>query len=113
MTVSLDVARKLAMRLPEVTEEPHFDLMSWRVRGKIFATVPPEANRLRVMLDEAEASEAVATLADGAELLRWGQRVSGVTLHLDALDGDDVAEVLEQAWRRRAPKTLVRQLDAR
>jgi len=35
-------ARRLALSLPEVTEQPHFDMASFRVRGKIFVTVPPE-----------------------------------------------------------------------
>ena len=111
MSVSLEAARALAFALPEVTEEPHFDLLSWRVRGKIFATVPPEPDRLRVMVGETEAVEVVAALAAGAELLRWGRRVSGVTLHLDAVNADDVGGLLESAWRRRAPKALTRALE--
>jgi len=35
--VKLIDARRLAMSLPEVTEEPHFEYTSFRVRGKIFA----------------------------------------------------------------------------
>jgi hypothetical protein len=39
-------ARRFALSLPEVTEEPHFDMSSFRVRGKIFVTVPPDGTRL-------------------------------------------------------------------
>jgi hypothetical protein len=35
-------ARRMALELPEVTEEPHFHLVSFRVHGKIFATLPPD-----------------------------------------------------------------------
>ena len=31
--------RRLALAQPEATEEPHFHLSSFRVQGKIFATV--------------------------------------------------------------------------
>ena len=34
--------RTFALALPETTEEPHFNYSSFRVRGKIFATVPPD-----------------------------------------------------------------------
>ena len=33
--------REFALSLPGATEEPHFDMSSFRVQGKIFATVPP------------------------------------------------------------------------
>jgi hypothetical protein len=33
--------RRLALSLPETTEEPHHDMTSFRVGGKIFATVTP------------------------------------------------------------------------
>jgi hypothetical protein len=105
-------ARRAALALPEVTEEPHFDLVSWRVRGKIFATVPPEPDRLRLFLDEVEARELAQANAGAFELLTWGQRVSGVTVDLAVADPAEVAELLEAAWRRRAPKRLVTAYDA-
>lgn len=36
--VSIDTLRKLALSFPEVTEEPHFEKTSFRVKKKIFAT---------------------------------------------------------------------------
>jgi predicted DNA-binding protein (MmcQ/YjbR family) len=33
-------AREFALSLPGTSEEPHFDMSSFRVKGKIFATVP-------------------------------------------------------------------------
>lgn len=53
-------ARWFALSLPEVTEEPHFDMSPWRVRGKIFATVPPDGQHLHVFVDEEETRAAVA-----------------------------------------------------
>jgi len=53
-------ARRLALSLPEVTEQPHFDMASFRVRGKIFVTVPPEGTRLHVFIDPLEVEGYVA-----------------------------------------------------
>src|SRR6266516_7807303 len=53
-------AHRLALALPEVTEEPHFDMASFRVRGKIFVTVPPEGTRLHVFIDPLEVEGYVA-----------------------------------------------------
>lgn len=43
-------ARDLALSFPGATEEPHHGMPSFRVRGKIFATVP-DGQHLRVMID--------------------------------------------------------------
>ena len=34
-----DQARRLALALPDVTEQPHFEMWSFRLVGKIFATM--------------------------------------------------------------------------
>lgn len=57
---TLDQARRFALSLPETTEEPHFDMSSFRVRGKIFATVPPDGEYLHVFVDEMEIDASVA-----------------------------------------------------
>lgn len=98
--------RSVALALPEVTEEPHFDLLSWRVRGRIFATVPNEPGRLRVFVDEGDVAEAVARDPAAYQELRWGKRLSGVVVVLSKAKHTDVIELLENAWRRKAPKRL-------
>jgi hypothetical protein len=52
--------RRLALSLPEVTEQPHFDMASFRVRGKTFVTVPPEGTLLHVFVDPLEVEGYVA-----------------------------------------------------
>jgi hypothetical protein len=110
--VNVAQARRFALSLPEVSEQPHFDMTSFRVRGKIFVTVPPDGRHLHVFVDEPEVRGAVA--ADGAafEELWWGKRLSGLRVVLAAADPVEVRELIEAAWRRKAPKRLVAELDA-
>jgi hypothetical protein len=68
----LDSARAFALSLPGSTEEPHFDMSSFRVRGKIFATVPPDDEHLHVFVDEGEVQAAVAEDTAAFEPLLWG-----------------------------------------
>ena len=65
-------ARRLALSLPEATEQPHFDMASFRVRGKIFVTVPPEGTRLHVFIDPLEVEGYVAQDPAAFEPLHWG-----------------------------------------
>jgi hypothetical protein len=103
--VSLAVARRMALSFPEVTEQDHHDMPSFRVQGKIFTTVP-DARHLHVMLDAFVTHAVVGSHPDACAELWWGQRLSGVRVNLDHADRDLLADLLEDAWLRRAPKRL-------
>ena len=106
-------ARKFALSLPEATEEPHFEKSSFRVRGKIFATVPEDQKHLNVFVDEHESRASVADDPSAFEELHWGVKLAGVRVTLANADSARVRELLEEAWRRKAPKRLVQVLDDR
>ena len=100
-------ARAFALSLPGASEEPHFDMTSFRVRGRIFATAPPDETRLHVFVDETDIHAYVAEDPDAFEPLLWGQKVRGIRVLLAAAPQDRVQELLSEAWRRKAPKRLV------
>jgi hypothetical protein len=108
---SLELARRLALALPEATEEPHFDMSSFRVRGKIFATAPPDGGHLHVFLDEDDAATWAAEDPAAFELLHWGKSVRGLRVRLAAASEGQLRELLTDSWRRRAPKKLAAGLD--
>ena len=103
--VTLAEARRLALALPETTEEDHHGIPSFRVRNKIFATVP-DGHHVRVMLDADATRAAVSDDPDAFAELWWGKKLSGVTVTLASADHRRVTELLEEAWRRVAPKRL-------
>jgi hypothetical protein len=107
--VGLDSAavRRLALALPEVVEADHHGRPSFRVAGRIIATLP-DAVAVNVMVDDDIAHAAAAGQPDSVELLWWGRRLSGVRIRLESASEDVVAELLEEAWRRRAPARLRR-----
>jgi hypothetical protein len=98
------LARLLA--LPGVTEADHHGRRSFRVGGgKVVATVP-EDGVLNVMVGEEVARAVTSGGADGVALLWWGKQLSGVRVELADADPDLLDELLDDAWRRRAPKAL-------
>ena len=107
MSVSAAGVRKLALAFPEATEQPHHDMTSFRVRGKIFATMPPEGGRLHVFLDEPEVSSYCAEFPSAVEELWWGKKLSGCRVLLRHCDRALVREMLAESWERRAPKSLL------
>jgi hypothetical protein len=108
--MKLSQVRKLALALPEVTEEPHFHLTSFRVRGKIIATAPPDEPSLNVMVGEAVREPVLAAHADCVEKLFWGKKVMGVRVDLRSAKSALVADLLRQAWRAKAPKSLLAEI---
>jgi hypothetical protein len=108
----LDRVREFALALPEATEEPHFEMTSFRVRGKIFATAPADEEHLHVFVDDGEVSACVAEDPAAFEPLRWGTKVRGVRISLVLAPADRVFELIEESWRRKAPRTVIAAFDA-
>src|SRR5439155_19096500 len=89
-TMDLEAARQFALSLPETTEEPHFEKASFRVRGKIFATVPADGEHLHIFVDEHAARALAAENPAAFEELWWGKRLTGVRVNLPAADEETV-----------------------
>jgi YjbR len=95
------------MALPEVTEEPHFDRGSYRVSGKIFATVASDGLSVNLFVDEPEADAALGASSGAVSVLRWGKCRRGVTLELAPARTPVVRPLVSEAWRQHAPATLL------
>jgi hypothetical protein len=104
--MTIDQVRKLALALPEVTEHDHWGNPSFRIRGRIFATVADEAH-VNVMIDPFDVDAVVREDPDTCEELWWGKEVRGVRVSLDDAGSTIVKTLLEAAWRRKAPKRLL------
>jgi hypothetical protein len=106
---SFAAVRALAMSLPEVTEQDHHGMNSFRVRNKIFATVPDPAH-IRIMVDEPEILAAVAEDETSCAPYSWGKRLACVVVSIDTVGPDLLRELLTEAWVRKAPASLARTL---
>lgn len=98
--------RRHALSLPEASEAPHFNYTSFRVVGKIFATMPPDGEHLHVFVGEEDRERALALEPGSIEKLFWGKRVAGLRIALKAAKPATVRTLLTEAWREKAPKRL-------
>ncbi len=94
------------MSLPEVTEEPHHNFGSFRVRGKIFITMPPDEQHIHVFVPEQEREQALAMYPLFTEKLLWGSKVLGVRVSLPQATPSAVKSLVLQAWQSKAPRVL-------
>ena len=82
-------------------EKDHHGFPSFRVAGRIFATLPDEGH-LDVMLEEADLRAERATHDDCCVAQLWGARLAALRVDLSAADEDRVRDWLADAWDRRA-----------
>jgi hypothetical protein len=100
--VDADEARALALALPGSSEQDHHGRPSFRVEGKIFATLWT-AKALNVMLLDDLILAAVATSPDVCSPRYWGKRLAAVRVDLDVADASLVGDLLQAAWSQRVP----------
>lgn len=98
--------RKLALALPEAAEQDHHGRPSFRVGGKIFATLW-DLDHVNLMLDEDGIRTTVEQDPRVCEDVWWGRRLAAVRLDLRGADAGALAELLEDAWEGKAPKRLL------
>lgn len=104
---SLPLLRSFALSLPEATEAPHFEKISFRIKGKIFATYDPGANTASLKLSLPD-QDVFSSGGDGAIAPvnnKWGAQ--GWTLvKLDVVHPALFQDALRCAYRAVAPKKL-------
>jgi hypothetical protein len=103
--VASDEARGIALSMPEAVEQDHHGRPSFRVAGKIFATLWNE-DWINVMLDEGGILSAVESAPDACEQIWWGKRLAAVGVALSRVEPDFLRDLLTDAWEHKAPQRL-------
>lgn len=106
--MKLETVRTAALALPETTEEPHHHFGSFRVRGKIFVTIPPDDEHIHVFVSEQDREIALATYPDFTEKLLWGGKVVGVRVALPRARVAVVKALVRQAYEHKSAKSAAR-----
>ncbi len=72
--MKMATVRKHALSLADATEEPHHHFGSFRVRGRIFVTLPPGDALIHVFLADDDRERAPAMYPEWAEKLMGAAR---------------------------------------
>lgn len=102
MAVTPEEARADALSLPETVEQDHHGRPSFRVGGRIFATLWRD-EQMNVMLDEGGILTAVEAAPLACTEVRWGKRLAAVGVSLPAVERDFLRDLLADAWEEKAP----------
>ena len=118
---SWDDVRRLALALPETSERLSRDRCQWRVKDKLFVwerplrpkelealgASAPDGPVLGARVEHLGAKEAL--LADDPKVFFTTPHFDGypaILVRLERIAGEDLEEVLTEAWLARAPRRL-------
>ncbi|MCP2094372.1 MULTISPECIES: MmcQ/YjbR family DNA-binding protein [Actinosynnema] len=104
--------RRIALSLPGVVERASYGTPGWRVSDRLFARLHEEDGVLVARCASEEEKRAlVAASPDRFFTTAHYDGHPHVLVRLGAVDEAELREVLTDAWRTRAPKRLVAELD--
>ena len=118
---SWDDVRRLALALPETSERLSRDRCQWRVKGKLFVwerplrpkelealgASAPDGPVLGARVEHLGAKEAL--LADDPKVFFTTPHFDdypAILVRLERIAGEDLEEVVTEAWLARAPRRL-------
>ncbi|CAM2781429.1 MmcQ/YjbR family DNA-binding protein [Saccharomonospora xinjiangensis] len=107
-----DDVEKLVSRLPGAEITTSYRTLAAKVGGRTFLRLRTEAEGWLVVMCELEEKEAM--LASGSPAFHTTSHYDGygaVLVDLAEIDETELGELVEQAWRIKAPVRLRKQLD--
>ncbi|MGW0823483.1 MmcQ/YjbR family DNA-binding protein [Streptomyces sp. NPDC002845] len=100
--------RRIALSLPDTMEKIAWSMPTFRVSGKMFATLPEDETSIAVRCPKEERDELVLAepgkfwIADHEAGFAW------VRVRLAALEDEaELRDVLADSWRQAAPSRLL------
>lgn len=113
MGVDHDDIREICLSMPEAFEKASYGgRPSWRTKSKMFTWIREKPEALVVWVESQEDKEAL--IASEPKKFFTTDHYDGhpiVLVNLDAIDKDEVTELLIESWRMRSPKKLVKAWD--
>jgi hypothetical protein len=103
--------RELALALPATTEKPSYGTPGFRVRDRLFARIREEG--VLVLWRESEEEKEALVEAEPEKFFTTPHYdgYPNILIRLEAVDLEELGELLEESWRLRAPSSTVERLD--
>jgi hypothetical protein len=110
--ITYDTVRDIALRLPEVQDSTSYGTPALKVRGKLFVRLKEDGETIVLRTDSFERDYLMNTAPQTFFITDHYRDHPWVLVRLRAADTAQLGELIEDAWRRVAPKRLIATLDA-
>ncbi len=111
MGIRASTVRTFALTLPEATESETWETATFRVRNRIFCMFSDEERQLWIKSIEEEQLALIDQDPDAYFRPPYVGPKGWVGAVLAKADGDEVRELITEAWRLTAPKRLAGAFD--
>ena len=111
--VTLATVRRLALAFPGVEEGLSYGTPGFRVRGKFLARLWEDGETLVVKCGDDERDFRMKADPETFFVTEHYRGYPTVLVRLARVRKEDLRAVLEEAWRRQAPRRLVKEYDQR
>lgn len=110
MPVSVDEVRRLALSLPRTTEHLIADRVKFRVKQLVYVSFSRDETLMGFAFPKEERDALIAAEPETFQLpVVSDLRYNWVVARLAALDADEMAELVTDAWTMVVPQFLVRE----
>jgi len=100
--------RRIALSLPDTVEKTAWSMPTFRVAGKMFATLPEDETSLAVRCPKVERDELVLAEPDKFWIAGHEASFAWVRARLAALEDEaELRDILADSWRQAAPPRLL------
>lgn len=100
--------RRLALALPGVEERPCYGTPGFRVGGKLFARLHQDGESLVLKVDYLERELLMQADPQAFYVTDHYRNHPWLLVRLARVRAEPLGELIERAWRRAAPKRLLR-----
>jgi hypothetical protein len=113
MGLSYADVRDWVLALPggEEVMVPEWGHPTLRVNKKMFAAGAPDSPTISVKASKEEQAELIATAPETYAVAPYTGRYGWVTVTLATAHPEELRDLVIEAWRRTAPKKLVKEYD--
>ncbi|MFE3167921.1 MmcQ/YjbR family DNA-binding protein [Streptomyces sp. NPDC059224] len=100
--------RRVALSLPDTSEKTAWNMPTFRVAGKMFATLPENETSIAVRCPKEERDELVLAEPDKFWIASHEAQFAWVRVRLAALEDEaELRDILADSWRQAAPPRLL------
>jgi len=111
--VTRDEFRRAALAFPEAAEQETWGHPTFRVRDRMFMAMAADGTTVSVKATREAQAALVGSEPETFSIPAYVGRHGWVGVVLARVDPEELAELVEDAWRMTAPKRAVRAFDER
>jgi len=110
--VTGEAARRLALGFPEAVEKETWGHPTFRVRDKMFMAMDEDGTSVTVKASKEAQAALVGSEPETFSVPAYVGQHGWVAVRLDRVDREELAELIDEAWRMTAPKRVVKAYEA-